>query len=938
MLFGKREPRSLDARRRGGYRPEAENLEGRQLLSIDLGGVPPGTGSDTSPTRTTPLPAITGDSTSPSPTQAYGVNMASTLAGLSAGFSVSNVGDVNGDTYDDFVIGAPSVATAGGSTGPNAATAYLVFGSATATSGTISDWLNINANFGNTGVGRVGNLNQLGNSIALQQDPYNGLGVDSNNVQLSYPFAGIKFVTTQTPGSELGESSSAAIGVNLQNGFLLGAPGPHDPVTTTTGSGRAFLISGGQNLNALIGRTIDLDNLGSAGISGVNITTFTNTEASARTGQGLAGIGNFFADGFNSLAIGAPDASISGVNSGAVYVVDGAGLQQGISTYDLSLVGQDSSHPGQIFVGAAAGDQSGWSLAGPGDVDGSTTSSGQLVTDLLIGAPSNNVGSPGSAFLVYGANTFTNQIITVGGRTVLPLSKVNAPSTATPPDLTIIRGLRVTGTTGGDQTGWVVAGAGDFNADGLPDIMVGSPSFRTFTGRVDLFYGQSINGTNPLQGSITLGAVPATVVNATFVGGAIGDLAGYAISQTGKMASLTIPGNPILIGAPGFDSGAGTGGGTVYILPPNDTTLTGSNSLLTAEAQPLAATQLVFTTPGTNSPPFFGASVSGRVLPIGTSQNHTADSDLLGDFIIGSPNYQPLVTGTGRAGGGLILEGAFIPLKTPSAITATLGGVDTFGTFTNINPSTPNTMTLYVESNAKITPAFDPVTQIDPATVTVNGVAFPNATVTKDPIDENGDGIEDAIITITPRSNIGLTTSTTTLTVSGRTKATGPNANQRWIAAAAISVAGGGGGGGQGGGALAGAFPIGLIRKTKFIAPFGPDRYTPTLQALSGLTSYKAIPYRVAVQQYLPQPGFADRLVRYYYPKLAKRQTESPNPHSGRRTSTLGSHVFTRGKWHAGDVKTFTHKQPVVPVTLQTERLGGQPRGYTAKKVTPRLK
>ncbi|MFO0954612.1 MAG: integrin alpha [Isosphaeraceae bacterium] len=167
MLFGKRAPRSTDSRSRGAFRPSGDALERRDLLAlttIDLGGVPPGTGSDTlssTTPRTTPLPAITGDKLSPSPGQSYGIDQAGTLPGGSAGFSVSDVGDVNGDGFEDFVVGAPSVTTPGGTPTSTTPTVYLIFGSKTTNAGAISDWLTINQNFngGETqpvGTGRVG--------------------------------------------------------------------------------------------------------------------------------------------------------------------------------------------------------------------------------------------------------------------------------------------------------------------------------------------------------------------------------------------------------------------------------------------------------------------------------------------------------------------------------------------------------------------------------------------------------------------------------------------------------------------------------------------------------------------------------------------------------------------------------------------------------------
>lgn len=929
MLFRNRDPRSLGARRRGKFRPLGEDLESRLLLSIDLGGAPVASPPDSStspPARAIQLPIMAGDTAqNPLSTQPYGVDMTAALAGQAAGYSVTDVGDL-GNGYDDFVVGAPGVTTPGGTTSQNAVV-YLIFGSMTTNGNTIKDWLNINANFGNTGIGRVGSLNQLGNpqtGTSAQTDPINGLST-YNGVQVAYPFAGVKFIASGSTGSELGESVAAAVGAGGQNAFLVGAPG----------SGKAYLISGGSSLLTLSGKQIDLDNLSSTGTSGLNVTTFTNT-ASTRTGQSVAGLTNFFGDGQRDIVIGAPNASLNGA-TGAVYVVDGSALATGYNTINLANVGQTGtgSVAGQIFVGATAGDQAGWSVADAGFVDGATSSSGGKIGDLLIGAPAQLSGTPGTAYLVYGSTNFTNQITTVSGVQVIPLAKVNAPSTTTPVDLTIIRGLRVTGNSAGNQTGWAVAGGGDFNADGFTDIMIGSPQFSTGSltsaGRVDIFYGASVNSTTPLQGPVTLGAVPSTIVNATLTGGAINNMAGYSMAYVGTMGSKTPSGgNPILIGAPGYNNNAGT----AYLLPPNPATLTGTNSLLSAESQPLNGTQLLFSTPGAGGA-FFGASVSGRVVPAGTTPPHTADSDTIGDFIIGAPGYQS-VTGVTGAGGAMIVEGAFIPLQVPASINTTIGVTKPFGPFNNINATTPATMQIYVFSNKAAN--FDPVTQIDPTTVKVNGVAFPNATIAKDPVDENNDGIEDAIITISPRSSIGLTSASTSLTISGRTLSTATvNPNMAWTGSAAITVAGGGGGGTTTG-ALAGALPIGFIAPTEFVAPFGPSRAVPTLTSLSKFSSYKPIPYRVAVQQYMPDPAFANRLIQYYYPKKYARQFGSVNANTPRGTSTLGWRVFTRGKLHAGKAVTYTHKQIVVPVNLQTERIGGQPRGFVAKSKTPRLK
>ena len=70
-----------------------------------------------------------------------------------------------------------------------------------------------------------------------------------------------------------------------------------------------------------------------------------------------------------------------------------------------------------------------------------------------------------------------------------------------------------------------------------------------------------------------------------------------------------------------------------------------------------------------------------------------------------------------------------------------------------INATTPTTLQIYVFGSTATTPNFMPVTDIDPTTVKVNGVAFPGATLVQDPDTANYlNGIPDAIITISPRA------------------------------------------------------------------------------------------------------------------------------------------------------------------------------------------
>ena len=168
MLFGNREPRSLVARRRGAFHPRGEHLEARQLLAIDIGGaLPPN------------LPNVAN--------VPYGVVLGGAQSAGGAGFSVTDVGDVNGDGFDDYVIGGPTAINTNGviSKGVgNNSRAYLVFGSSAVGGGNV-DWLTLNA------IQRVGDLGQLGNAAIGQQNPITGVS--------GFAYDGITFLASQQP-------------------------------------------------------------------------------------------------------------------------------------------------------------------------------------------------------------------------------------------------------------------------------------------------------------------------------------------------------------------------------------------------------------------------------------------------------------------------------------------------------------------------------------------------------------------------------------------------------------------------------------------------------------------------------------------------------------------------------------------------------------------
>lgn len=861
MLFGNRNPRPSAHRRRGVFHPTGERLEQRIELAgnaIDLANI-----------AGPPLNPVAG------PTGPFGVEEVGSQPGLGAGFRVANLGDVNGDGFDDFLVAAPNV-TGNGAGG----TVFLIFGSRDQ-SGTNVDWLTLSAQQ------RTGTLQALGNPN--QTNPVNG--------QPGFNFDGLSFTTSLNPNSLIGASVAGVGDVNGDgfNDFMIGAPGAADGSGANNQAGRAYLIYGGPELNGRTNKNVDLDS-----DTSVSILTFTNNQAQSATGTAVAAVGDVITDGLPDIAIGAPLASLNGLSqSGAVYVVSGTQLTlKRSATIPLQLIGQVGGSAGVLFTGASIGSQAGSAVAAAGNFDGATSGS-RPAGDLLIGAPAPTSG-PGTAYLIYGASNLPAQATTSNGLTSIPLSTIGSGST------TGAQGVAFVG--GGDLTGFSVSSAGDFNNDGLNDIMIGSPGFNGAAGQVSLIFGRRAVPATPgrITGTITLSAIPAGVNFIQFVGAAPGAEAGRSESAVGKINSDAI--NEILIGSPGFNGGSGI----VYLIPGN-AGLFGVQQLSSAISDPIDATLINNSTPGANR---LGESVSGHLTALNATK--TADADVVADFVIGAPGLS-FNAASNRAGAAFLLEGRLVPLAVPvsTAITTQIGVGTAFAPFV-INATTPAALQIFVFSNNTITPPFRPVTDIDPTTVVVNGVAFPGATIAQDPIDENGDGIPDAIITISPRANLNLANGTQTITITGRTLPSSPNANKQWTGTATVQVTGGGGGGGSG--ALPAPianpfFELNFPQLNNFVPPFG-ERLVPSLTTLSR-AAYKPIPVRVALQQFLPSRAFFVRLS----PKLHaqnNRHLGSRHDDRGGRTSTLGRHVFTRGVFHAGSFR-FVHPVPVVPTYLQVQ-------------------
>ncbi|MGH8567416.1 MAG: integrin alpha [Gammaproteobacteria bacterium] len=167
-----------------------------------------------------------------------------------------------------------------------------------------------------------------------------------------------------------------------------------------------------------------------------------NPQADARFAEAVAGIGDVNGDGVTDLLVGAPFQTLVGnLNQGQAFVFSGA---------DRSLL-FTLNHPapqGLALFGSA--------VAGIGDVNRDGRA------ELLVGAPGQRVGglaNQGQAYVVSGAD----------GRLLLTLDNPIPQADA--------------------AFGAAVAGAGDVNGDGAPDLLVGAPEQDSSRGQAYVFSG-----------------------------------------------------------------------------------------------------------------------------------------------------------------------------------------------------------------------------------------------------------------------------------------------------------------------------------------------------------------------------------------------------------------------------------------------------------------
>ena len=317
-------------------------------------------------------------------------------------------------------------------------------------------------------------------------------------------------------GDQAGNSVAAAGDVNGDglSDIVVGAPGADNNARRDSGS--AYVVFG-QALPA----QIDLATLGSGGLR------IDGAAAGHRAGRSVAGAGDVNGDGRTDVIVGAHGADALGrANSGAAYIVFGTASS---ATVDLASLGSR----GVRIDGAAASERAGWTVAPAGDVNGDGR------PDVLVGAffaDHNQRQSSGSAYVVFASSTPSVDLAMLGDR-----------------------GFRIDGAAPRDFAAEAIAPAGDLNADGKGDVLVGA-TFADNNGRDGSGSAYVVFGKSSLE-PVDLAALGDRGIRID--GAGAGDGVGAAVAG----GDVNADGRPdVVVGAPFADTNARQGSGSAYVL------------------------------------------------------------------------------------------------------------------------------------------------------------------------------------------------------------------------------------------------------------------------------------------------------------------------------------------------------------------------------------
>ncbi|MCB1164370.1 FG-GAP repeat protein, partial [bacterium] len=352
------------------------------------------------------------------------------------GSSLGTAGDVNGDGYDDVIVGAPQYTD--GQTFKGAAFVYLGGAGGLAT---LPVWVaqcdQAVAHLG-AAVAGTGDVNGDGYADVVVGAPLYDDG-QSNEGKAWLYLGGPLGPATSPAWTAQGDQAGAQLGASVATAGDVNADGYADLVLGIPDWDLALTDEGGATVY-----------LGGPAGPGINPDWWKNGgQGGALYGYSVATAGDVDGDGYSDLLVGAYQYDSGQLNEGAAFVYAGGGSIPGPS-------------PGWTAHGSQAAEVLGHSLASAGDVNGDGFS------DLIVGSPYFDDGPQNV------------------GRARLYLGSAAGPSTT--PDWEVEgEGLYA-------SFGDCVAAAGDVNGDGYGDVIVGADLYtdgETNEGAAFVFLGSA---------------------------------------------------------------------------------------------------------------------------------------------------------------------------------------------------------------------------------------------------------------------------------------------------------------------------------------------------------------------------------------------------------------------------------------------------------------
>ena len=470
------------------------------------------------------------------------------------GGSVAGAGDVDGDGFDDILIGARQADGAGNGKA-TAGEAIVVNGSATL-AGTI-DLSTAAATVAQRFEGAAAG-DGAGRSVSGAGD-VNGDGFADFIVGASEAgaagaahvvfgdgagFAAVTDLAALDGGNGFrldGVAADDDAGASVAGGFDFNADGFADLLVGAPGGAESYVLFGRKDGFAAAVDAAALD--GSDGFAFGRVGTDF-------TGFSVAGAGDVNGDGVDDIVVGTPYAAANGGNSGAAFVIFGSTSAPAARLETADLDGTNG-----FRMDGLAGDRAGFAVDGAGDVNGDG------VADLLIGAPGAE-----AAFVVFGRAD--------GFAASLDLATLDAT-----------QGFRIDGIVDGDGAGSAVSGAGDVDGDGFDDLLIGASSAQPnglASGQAYVVFGFDTGLVTHQGGSVRdvlSGTVGADVMvlgqgNDAFTAGDGDDVvrAGAGV-DSGTLGA----GNDVAYGGAGLDTiDGGTGNDILYGEAGNDRLTVGS--------------------------------------------------------------------------------------------------------------------------------------------------------------------------------------------------------------------------------------------------------------------------------------------------------------------------------------------------------------------------